>query len=201
MNNRRVCSIPTDFKIRENGEDIFIEGYFAVFNTRYEMWEGAAETVLKGAFTDTLGEDVRALINHNTDFVLGRTKAGTLELTEDDIGLFGRIKINKNDSDAMNLYARVQRGDVNQCSFGFDIIDETYKTDAQGNVLWELRKVKLYEVSVVTFPAYEETIVQARKNDLETIQKRKTELWRAEILKKLHGGTQNAESTHVAKED
>lgn len=189
MNNRRVCSIPTDFKIRENGEDIFIEGYFAVFNTRYEMWEGAAETVLKGAFTDTLGEDVRALINHNTDFVLGRTKAGTLELTEDDIGLFGRIKINKNDSDAMNLYARVQRGDVNQCSFGFDIIDETYKTDAQGNVLWELRKVKLYEVSVVTFPAYEETIVQARKNDLETIQKRKTELWRAEILKKLHGGT------------
>lgn len=201
MNNRRVCSIPTDFKIRENGEDIFIEGYFAVFNTRYEMWEGAAETVLKGAFTDTLGEDVRALINHNTDFVLGRTKAGTLELTEDDIGLFGRIKINKNDSDAMNLYARVQRGDVNQCSFGFDIIDETYKTDAQGNVLWELRKVKLYEVSVVTFPAYEDTIVQARKNDLETIQKRKTELWRAEILKKLHGGTKNAESTHAAKED
>lgn len=189
MNNRMVRSIPTDFKIRENGEDIFIEGYFAVFNTRYEMWEGAAETVLKGAFTDTLGEDVRALINHNTDFVLGRTKVGTLELTEDDIGLFGRIKINKNDSDAMNLYARVQRGDVNQCSFGFDIIDETYKTDAQGNVLWELRKVKLYEVSVVTFPAYEETIVQARKNDLETIQKRKTELWRAETLKKLHGGT------------
>lgn len=201
MNNRMVRSIPTDFKIRENGEDIFIEGYFAVFNTRYEMWEGAAETVLKGAFTDTLGEDVRALINHNTDFVLGRTKAGTLELTEDDIGLFGRIKINKNDSDAMNLYARVQRGDVNQCSFGFDIIDETYKTDAQGNVLWELRKVKLYEVSVVTFPAYEDTIVQARKNDLETIQKRKTELWRAEILKKLHGGTKNAESTHAAKED
>lgn len=201
MNKRMVRSAPTEFKIRENGEDIFIEGYFAVFNTRYEMWEGAAETVLKGAFTDTLGEDVRALINHNTDFVLGRTKAGTLELTEDDIGLFGRIKINKNDSDAMNLYARVQRGDVNQCSFGFDIIDETYKTDAQGNVLWELRKVKLYEVSVVTFPAYEETIVQARKNDLETIQKRKTELWRAEILKKLHGGTKNAESTHAAKED
>ncbi len=201
MNKRMVRSAPTEFKIRENGEDIFIEGYFAIFNTRYEMWEGAAETVLKGAFTDTLGEDVRALINHNTDFVLGRTKAGTLELTEDDIGLFGRIKINKNDSDAMNLYARVQRGDVNQCSFGFDIIDETYKTDAQGNVLWELRKVKLYEVSVVTFPAYEETIVQARKNDLETIQKRKTELWRAEILKKLHGGTKNAESTHAAKED
>lgn len=201
MNKRMLRATPTEFKIRENGEDIFIEGYFAVFNTRYEMWEGAAETVLKGAFTDTLDEDVRALINHNTDFVLGRTKAGTLELAEDDTGLFGRIKINKNDSDATNLYARVQRGDVNQCSFGFDIIDETYKTDAQGNVLWELRKVKLYEVSVVTFPAYEETIVQARKNDLETIQKRKTELWRAEILKKLHGGTKNAESTNAAKED
>lgn len=201
MNKRMVRSAPTEFKIRENGEDIFIEGYFAVFNTRYEMWEGAAETVINGAFLDTLGEDIRALINHNTDFVLGRTTAGTLELAEDDTGLFGRIKINKNDSDAMNLYARVQRGDVNQCSFGFDIIDETYKTDAQGNVLWELRKVKLYEVSVVTFPAYEETIVQARKNDLETIRKRKTELWRTEILKKLHGGKENAESTHVAKEN
>lgn len=192
MNKRMVQSAPTNFKVREDGEEIFIEGYFAVFNTRYEMWEGAAETVLKGAFADTLGEDIRALINHNTDFVLGRTAAGTLELSEDDTGLFGRIKINKNDSDAMNLYARVQRGDVNQCSFGFDIVDETYKTDAQGNVLWELRKVKLYEVSVVTFPAYDDTIVQARKDDFANIQKRKTELWRSDILKKLKGEKQDA---------
>lgn len=192
MNKRMVQSAPTNFKVREDGEDIFIEGYFAVFNTRYEMWEGAAETVLKGAFADTLGEDIRALINHNTDFVLGRTTAGTLELSEDETGLFGRIKINKNDTDAMNLYARVQRGDVNQCSFGFDIVDETYKTDAQGNVLWELRKVKLYEVSVVTFPAYEDTIVQARKDDFANIQKRKTELWRLETLKKLKGEMQDA---------
>ncbi len=192
MNKRMVQSAPTNFKVREDGEDIFIEGYFAVFNTRYEMWEGAAETVLKGAFADTLGEDIRALINHNTDFVLGRTTAGTLELSEDETGLFGRIKINKNDSDAMNLYARVQRGDVNQCSFGFDIVEETYRTDAQGNVLWEIRKVKLYEVSVVTFPAYEDTIVQARKDDFANIQKRKTELWRSEALKKLKGEKQDA---------
>lgn len=201
MNKRMVRSAPTEFKVREDGADIFIEGYFAVFNTRYEMWEGAAETVLKGAFADTLGEDIRALINHNTDFVLGRTKAGTLELSEDDTGLFGRIKINRDDSDAMNLYARVQRGDVNQCSFGFDIVDETYKTDAQGNVLWEIRKVKLYEVSVVTFPAYEDTIVQARKDDFANIQKRKTELWRSETLQKLHGGKKNVKSTHAAEKD
>ena len=176
-----------NFQIRAEGEDIFIEGYFAVFDSRYHLWDGADETVAPGAFADTLSGDIRALIDHDTARVLGRTKAGTLELREDNYGLFGRIKINKNDSDAMDLYARVQRGDVSQCSFGFDITDEEYSEDAQGNSLWTIKAVKLYEVSVVTFPAYEETSVQARRKDFDTIQKRKTEAWRDKQLKKLKG--------------
>ena len=178
-----------DFKTREADGKRYLEGYFAVFNTRYELFEGAAETVLPGAFLESLQkDDIRALVNHNTDLVLGRLKSGTLELHEDEKGLYGRIEINSADTDAMNLYARVQRGDVSQCSFGFDVIDETYDQDGQGNSLWALRKVKLYEVSVVTFPAYVDTSIEARKKDLEHIRERENDLWRSEILKKLRKG-------------
>ena len=72
----------------------------------------------------------------------------------------------------MNLYHRVQRGDVTQCSFGFDIKDEEYQHRPDGSDLWIIRDVVLYEVSVVTFPAYAETSVQARKDDINTIRSR-----------------------------
>ena len=192
MNKRMTRSAQTTFNVREAGEKIFIEGYFAVFNKRYEIYEGCAETILPGAFSETLDSDIRALLNHNTDIVLGRNKAGTLTLREDDYGLYGSIEINKADSDAMNLYARVQRGDVTQCSFGFEILEETYESDSDGNVLWKIAKVKLYEVSVVTFPAYEDTIVQARKNDFANIQKRKLDEWKQKQLQKLKGEQKNA---------
>lgn len=92
----------------------------------------------------------------------------------------------------MSLYARVQRGDVSQCSFGFDVLDETYEQNAQGKVLWMLKRVKLYEVSVVTFPAYEDTGVEARKHDLDTIKNRQAEAWRAGMIKKLKGDNADA---------
>src|SRR5690625_7651630 len=89
-----------------------------------EVFTGAYEEIATGAFYNTLDNDIRALINHNTAFVLCRNKSGTLELETDSKGLFGRIKINENDTDAMNLYERVKRGDVDQCSFGFNILKE-----------------------------------------------------------------------------
>lgn len=192
--NMRVRTSEVEFQTREaeNGER-YIEGYFAVFGSRYELWDGNAETVLPGAFAESLSkDDIRALVNHNTDLVLGRNRAGTLELHEDEKGLFGRIKVNRDDTDAMSLYARVQRGDVSQCSFGFDVLDETYEQDAQGKVLWMLKRVKLYEVSVVTFPAYEDTGVEARKHDLDTIKNRQAEAWRAGMIKKLKGDNADA---------
>lgn len=184
---RQVRSIASDFKTREDGEELRIEGYFAVFNSNYQIMDGMSESVAPGAFSETLGGDIRALIDHETMYVLGRNQAGTLELREDSHGLWGSILINPNDQDAMNLYARVQRGDVNQCSFGFDILHEETDFRDDGSVHWTIDKVKLYEVSVCTFPAYAETSVQARQNEYTELKKRKTELWRAEMRQKLKG--------------
>lgn len=194
MNPDRACrqirSTVAGFQTREEGGPI-IEGYFSVFNSDYPLWPGATEQIAPGAFTETLvGGDIRALADHDTRLVLGRTTAGTLALREDEKGLFGTIKINEADSDAMNLYARVQRGDVTQCSFGFDILDEEYiENPDDGSCLWIIRKVKLYEVSVVTFPAYVETSVEARRHDYDTIRRRKLDAWKNDMKERLHHGT------------
>ena len=169
---RQVRSIEAGFHTREADGGPIIEGYFAVFNSDYEIWPGAIEQVAPGAFTSALGGDIRALADHDTRIVLGRTTAGTLELREDEKGLYGIIRINPEDQEAMNLYHRVQRGDVTQCSFGFDIVAEDYEHRPDGSDLWTIRDVVLYEVSVVTFPAYAETSVQARKDDINTIRSR-----------------------------
>lgn len=190
--HRQVRSIASNFKTREDGEEKRIEGYFVVFNSVYEIAPGMTESVAPGAFSETLDGDIRALIDHETMYVLGRNQAGTLELREDDKGLWGSILINPNDQDAMNLYSRVERGDVNQCSFGFDILSEETDFRDDGTIHWTIKSVKLYEVSVCTFPAYAETSVAARKEDKEQIIKRKTEKWRAEMRAKLKGETQDA---------
>ena len=183
----QMRSATSKFEVRESGEELYIEGYFSVFNSNYELWEGASESVAPGAFSNTLGGDIRALINHEPRLVLGRNKAGTLELKEDSHGLWGKVRINPNDSDAMNLYERVKRGDVDQCSFGFDIIREDTEFREDGSVHWTIKEVRLYEVSVCTFPAYEETSVSARQKDYEEIQKRKAETWRETMRLKLKG--------------
>lgn len=190
--HKRAFINPTQFKTREDGEDLIIEGYFAVFGSIYEIWNDMTESIDPGAFTETLKDaDVRALINHDTTLVLGRTKAGTLELSVDEHGLWGKIRINPNDQDAMNLYERVKRGDVDQCSFGFEIVREETDFKDDGSIHWTIMEVRLWEVSVCTFPAYEETEVSARKRDAEDILKeireRKTKVWREETMKKLKG--------------
>ena len=185
---RQLRSVTSQFETREAEGDLSIEGYFSVFNSIYELWPGATESVAPGAFSDTLGNDIRALVNHDSTLVLGRNKAGTLELREDSHGLWGKIKVNPNDGDAMNLYERVKRGDVDQCSFGFMIESEETDFREDGSVHWTIRKVNLFEVSVCTFPAYEETEVSARKADYAEIQKRKAEKWRAEMHAKLKEG-------------
>lgn len=186
-NIRQMRTVAADFKTREDGEELHVEGYFAVFNSIYDIFDGMTESVAPGAFAETLGEDIRALIDHETMYVLGRNQAGTLELREDSHGLWGDILINPNDQDAMNLYSRVQRGDVNQCSFGFDILEEETEFRDDGSVHWTIKKVKLYEVSVCTFPAYQETSVKARKDQYEELMKRKADKWRAEMREKLKG--------------
>lgn len=186
---RQLRSTPQQFRTRDDGDDLVIEGYFAVFDSPYVLWDGATEIVKPGAFAGCLSGDIRALIDHDTRLVLGRTKAGTLTLREDARGLYGTIKINRDDADAMSLYARVQRGDVDQCSFGFDIEEETFVDLGGGQCRWEINKVNpLYEVSVVTYPAYEETAVKARHADLAEIQRRQAEAWKTKMINRLTGG-------------
>lgn len=175
------------FTTRAEDGNLYIEGYFAVFGSEYRMWENAIETIDEDAFNETVDGDVRALVNHDSTLVLGRTTAGTLTLRVDRTGLWGSIFINQSDQDAMNLYERVKRGDVSQCSFGFDILDQSTEVMENGTTVWKLKKVELYEVSVVTFPAYEDTSVIARKKDYEELQKRKKELWQKEMIQRLKG--------------
>lgn len=189
MKEKRILntSVKLNTRSTENTDDLYISGYFVVFNSIYEIWEGATESVSPTAFEDTLNNDIRCLINHDSRLVLGRTTTGTLKLEVDEKGLWGEVKINKDDTEAMNLYARVKRGDVSQCSFGFDILKESTE-DKGNNIHWTIEKAKLYEVSIVTFPAYKETNVTARQKDLKEFQKRKIQEWKQKSLKRLKRG-------------
>lgn len=189
---RQMRTADAEFITREGTDsgNPCIEGYFAVFNSNYDLGYGMSESIAPGAFDGTISDDVRALINHDTTLVLGRTSAHTLELRQDEHGLWGHIDINPNDIDAMNLYARVQRGDVTQCSFGFDILDEETEFRGEDEVHWTIKAVKLYEVSCCTFPAYQETSISARQADLEEIKKRSLEAWKENIRKRLKGGAE-----------
>ena len=190
---RQMRSIASKFETREENDERIIEGYFAVFNSNYEIGPGMSESVAPGAFRNTLSEDIRALVNHDTTLVLGRNTAKTLELSEDERGLWGRIRINPNDSDAVNLYERVKRGDVSQCSFGFDILDEETEFREDGGVHWTIKEVKLYEVSCVTVPAYESTNIDARSRQRDDILKRRTEEGRIKMKERINHGTQSTD--------
>lgn len=186
--NRQVRSAPAQFETREDGDSLAIEGYFAVFNSNYDIAPGMSESVAPGAFSSSISGDIRALVNHDTTLVLGRTKAGTLQLREDTHGLWGHIDVNPKDADAMNLYERVKRGDVDQCSFGFDIKSEDTDIRDDGSVHWTIRDVELYEVSCCTFPAYSETSISARSEQRDEIKKREMQAWREKMKARLNNG-------------
>ena len=164
----------------------YIEGYFAVYGGTYQLWDDVSETIDPGAFDLAADRDVRALTNHDTTLVLGRTKSHTLELRVDEHGLWGDVTINPNDQDAMNLYERVKRGDVDQCSFGFNIVSEETEFRDDGSIHWRITEVELHAVSVCTFPAYEETNVSARQAQREELSKNRLDDWKASMRAKIH---------------
>jgi uncharacterized protein len=179
--------IPTTFEVTrqaENPEDFVVEGYFALYESETELFDGIYEIITRGAFDSTLGNDVRALWNHNSQYVLGRSKSGTLNLQTDEKGLFGTIRMPKTQY-AQDLYELVKRGDVDQCSFGFNILAETVEELASGAYRWRINDIDLHEVSVVTFPAYENTSVQARANEVEKLKARKLDTKKTELSKRL----------------
>ena len=164
-----------------------ISGYFIVFDTETELYPGVREEISPDALVGVDLSDVKALIDHDTAKVLGRTKANTLSLSVDSKGLYGEIIVNESDQEAMNLYSRVQRGDVDQCSFGFEILKEEMIQNTDGTVKFIIKSINLYEVSVVTFPAYQETAVEARSKQIEDAQKRTLQARKDELKEKLNG--------------
>lgn len=139
-----------------------ITGHAAVFNQKSEDLFGFRELIRPGAFSNTITkDDIRALWNHDPNFVLGRRKSGTLELAEDNKGL--AVRIHPPDSVfASDLLETIKRGDVDQMSFGFRTISDEWRHES-GEILRELVEVELFDVSPVTFPAYPQTDVQARE--------------------------------------
>lgn len=152
------------FELRAEGDAAApkLTGYAAVFDTLsvvlYQMFR---EKIARGAFASTLGDDIRALWNHDTNVPLGRTKAGTLRLAEDAHGL--RVEIDPPDTQAgRDAVESIRRGDVDQMSFGFDVLGDEWDQGEDGQLIRTLTKIKLYEVSPVVFPAYPQTTVSAR---------------------------------------
>lgn len=189
---RQLRAMATQFETREDGDTPHITGYFAVFNSVYEIGPGMTESVAPGAFSKAIaGGDIRALVNHDTTLVLGRTKAGTLELREDSRGLWGDVTINPNDRDAMNLYERVKRGDVDQCSFGFgEPFTEDTEVNDDGSVHWTLKEVNLHEVSACTFPAYKDTNISARAKERDDLKARKLSAWKERMKEAMKNGSE-----------
>ena len=151
---------------QRDGEPARIRGYAAVFNQLSEDLGGFREQLATGAFSDAIGSsDVRALINHDANLVIGRNKSGTLSMTEDAVGL--RVEITPPDTQAArDLVELMKRGDVNQMSFAFTVSkeDQTWTRDGSGPWLRTIKKVsRLYDVSVVTYPAYPQTSAAVRE--------------------------------------
>jgi len=150
-----------EFRVDSENDKPKMYGHAAMFNSLSEDLGGFRESIAPGAFAKSLeSADIRALFNHDSNIVLGRNKAGTLRLSEDASGL--AIEIDPPDTQAArDLMVSLQRGDINQMSFGFrTITDKWEKRD--GEWLRTLREVELFDVSPVTYPAYAATDIAVR---------------------------------------
>ena len=188
----------TEIRVEERGEKIpKITGHAAVFGKLSEKLGFYREKIRAGAFKKTIAEaDIRALFNHDPNYVLGRNKAGTLNLEEDDIGL--KIGIDPPDTTwARDLVTTIQRKDVDQMSFAFVPVVQEWDESDPKEPIRELIEVKLFDVSPVTFPAYPDTDVGVR-SILEKAKIDFTALSRA-VGKKIYGMALSPEEIAVVR--
>lgn len=149
-----------------------IEGYASVFNEAYDMGWGLIETIKPGAFTRALREkqDVRCLFNHDANNLLGRSKAGTLRMSQDKTGLHFDCDLDPEMSLASDVQRMIQRGDLDGCSFAFQVTKQTWREekDPDGRMISyrDIEDVDLFDVGPVTYPAYEGTSVGERSNSV-----------------------------------
>jgi HK97 family phage prohead protease len=152
----------TNLELRAEEDGNTLVGYAAVFDSPSEPMP-YTEFVRRGAFAKTLtdGADVRLLIDHE-GVPLARTKSGTLALEEDERGLRVEAELDPANPDAMRVLSAMRRGDLSQMSFAFKTIKDAYNEDRS---VRELKEVKLFDVSIVTFPAYEDTVAELRSRN------------------------------------
>lgn len=167
------------------GEDRKIVGYAAVFyregdqGSEYRLWDDAVERIMPGAFDGVGEDDVRALFNHDPSLLLGRSTAGTLSLTVDDLGL--RYEIQPGDTTASrDVQAHLERGDLTGSSFGFRITNEEWQKRDDGPDVRLVRGVELFDVGPVTFPAYESSSAGIRSEGDDGEARDSHEKWKAE---------------------
>lgn len=151
-----------------DGKPSKIVGYAARFyngepGTQFQLYTNVYERIMPGAFTKALerGDDTRALFNHDPNLLLGRTVAGTLELEQTTRGLRYRITPNTDTQVTRDVLSHIARGDVSGSSFAFTIDEESWRREGDIEVR-EIRSLKLYDVSPVTYPAYSATSVGVR---------------------------------------
>lgn len=175
----------TDLEVRKKDGPTVIYGHAAVFDV---IGDGGwfREKIEKGAFANSIQtDDIRALFNHEPNYVLGRNRAATLKLSEDERGLF--FEVEPPDSQwARDLMVSVERGDITQGSFGFKTIRDSWEY-GEGNEqdLRTLQEVKLFDVSLVTYPFYEQTDVAVRSHAEWTERSKKTvTFWRRELIRR-----------------
>lgn len=176
---RRVIGGPVE--ARQDGDVRQLSGYAAVFNTVTDIAGLFREQIAPGAFTEAVTrDDVRALFNHDANFVLGRTASGTLSLREDAQGL--RYDVTPPSTTwATDLMVSVSRGDITQSSFAFSVDDESWEYPAGVLPLRTIRKATLYDVSPVTYPAYASTSVSARAVDAAKPHELSDDAWRVDV--------------------
>jgi len=162
---KRALATPPELRVADGVNTA--KGYAALFNSRMQFGDWFEEEVAPGAFTETLkSADVRALIDHNSGRVIGRSAAGTLRLSEDAKGLAVEIDL-PDTTDGRDLATLMERGDISGMSFGFRVTKETW--DETGDIpLRTIQACDLFEVSAVAFPAYEDTEIALRS--LETVK-------------------------------
>lgn len=162
----------SDNIIAKDDEKMIVEGYALRFNTESHLLGEFVETISPGALENADLTDVRCLIDHNSSYVLGRTVADTLSLNVDEEGLYFRCQL-PNTSYARDLYENIKLGNVNQCSFGFSIEEDgdTFERRSDGLFKRTVNKIKsLFDVSIVTYPAYEDTDVAPALRSIEKIK-------------------------------
>lgn len=160
------------FRAAASDDDKKIRGYAALFNVETELYPGVREKIAPGAFRNALGKsDIRLLLNHDPNHVLGRNKSKTLTVYEDEKGLPFEANLPDSRGDVLES---IKRGDIDQCSFAFKIKSQQWDDLEDGTVMRTITEVaELFDVSVVTYPAYNNTSVDVVAHDAKEIYEKR----------------------------